>query len=83
MFDTIEIAEAIKKLHPEAEFVIRDQDYSNIEWIVLNGNAPSKKEIEDMVVLIRKEKSDKKLAAEAKLAALGLTSDDLKALGLA
>lgn len=83
MFETIEIADAIKKLHPEAEFVIRDQDYTNIEWIVLEGEAPTKKQIEDMAAAIRKEKDDKKSAAEAKLAALGLSVDDLKALGLA
>lgn len=83
MFDTVEIANAIKKLLPDAEFVIRGGDYSQIEWVVLNGEEPTKKQIEETVLAMRKEIDDKKLAAEAKLSALGLTLEDLKALGLA
>lgn len=81
---------AIKKLRPTAEFSISNNDYSTIKWDVLEGNAPTQAEVDAAIEIIKEEQEQaeleaaaKKAAAEAKLAVLGLTLDDLKALGLA
>jgi hypothetical protein len=83
------IAKAIKKLKPTAEFSFTDNDYSTIKWDVLDGDAPTQAEIDAAIEQVKADeaqaeldKAAKKAAAEAKLAALGLTTDDLKALGI-
>jgi hypothetical protein len=85
----LELAEAIKMLKPTAQFSFQGADYSTIQWDVLEGDAPTKLEIDAAIAAIKQteteteiETATKKAAAEAKLAALGLTPDDLKALGL-
>jgi hypothetical protein len=83
------IAKAIKKLKPTAEFSFTNNDYSTIKWDVLDGDAPTQAEIDAAIEQVKADeaqaeldKAAKKAAAEAKLAALGLTTDDLKALGI-
>jgi hypothetical protein len=83
------LVEAILSLRPKSEFVMYENDYSTIEWHVIKGDAPTQAEIDSEIEKIKaKEIADKaaaqtsKAAAEAKLAALGLTANDLKALGL-
>ena len=83
------IVKAIKKLKPAAEFSFIDNDYSTIKWDVLQGDAPTQPEIDAAIEEVKAEEiaaaakaeADKAIAT-AKLAALGLTTDDLKALGL-
>jgi len=83
------LTKAIYKLHPEAEFSFIEEDYSTIKWDKLEGNAPTQSQIDaaieqvkaDEIAAVAKAQADK-AAAQAKLAALGLTADDLKALGL-
>lgn len=83
------LVKAIKKLNPTAEFSFNDDDYSTIKWDVLNGEAPTQKQIDDAIKQIKADeiaetqaKAQRKTAAQAKLAALGLTVEDLTALGL-
>lgn len=83
------LTKAIKKLKPTAEFSFTDNDYSTIKWDVLEGDAPTQAEIISAIEQVKQDynqieldKSAKKAAAEAKLAALGLDADDLEALGL-
>lgn len=75
---------AIKSLKPSAEFTFKDEDYSTIEWIVLEGEAPSIEEIEAEIVLIKDaEKNDaieKTLAKTALLARLGITAEEAELL---
>jgi len=85
----MDIVKAIKKLKPNAEFSFEGTDYSSIKWDVLDGEAPTKADIDAAIEQVKAneaqaelDKAAKKAIAEAKLAALGLTSDDLKALGL-
>ena len=80
---------AIQKLRPSAEFSFQDNDYSTIKWDVLEGDAPTQDEVDAAIEIVKQEElkaeeeaATKKALAKAKLAALGLTSDDLKALGL-
>lgn len=83
------LVQAIRKLKPTAEFSFQEDDYSTIKWDVLEGNAPTQKEIDAAIEQIKADKiaeaelkAKAKAAAEGKLAALGLTTDDLRALGL-
>ena len=83
------LVKAIKKLKPTAEFSFTDDDYSTIKWDVLDGDAPTQAEINAAIEQVKAEeaqaeltKTNAKTAAEGKLAALGLTIEDLKALGL-
>jgi len=82
------LSRAIKKLKPTAEFSYDNRDYSTIKWDVLEGEAPTKKEIDAAVQEIKADeiaeaeaKAQARAAAQAKLVALGLTVEDLTALG--
>jgi hypothetical protein len=84
-----ELSKAIWKLRPTAEFSYNNDDYSTIQWTKLNEPAPTQAEINTAIEQIRAQEANAeataeiaKAAAQAKLAALGLTTDDLKALGL-
>jgi hypothetical protein len=83
------LADAIKSLRPTAEFSYTEEDYSTVKWDVLEGKAPTQAEINTAIAAIKADELTAKAKAEAdkaaaqnKLAALGLTADDLKALGL-
>jgi len=83
------LVNAIRLLKPNSEFVIRDNDYSTIEWHILEGEAPTQTEIDEAIEQVKSDdaqaeldKATKKASAEAKLVALGLTITDLRALGL-
>jgi hypothetical protein len=83
-----EIIEALQSLAPKAEWTFAGDDYSKIEWLSEDPK-PTLKQIEAEVANLEAKKAEAKIngeaakiAAEAKLAALGLTADDLKALGL-
>ncbi len=81
-----DLVQAILLIRPNAEFAIRDMQ---IEWLDEKQTQPTEQEIAQALIDYKAklesdiaEKEAKKAAAEAILAALGLTSDDLKALGL-
>jgi hypothetical protein len=83
------LTKAIRKLKPTSEFSFQQDDYSTIKWDVLDGDAPTQAQIDVAIEQIKADEAQAELdraaakaAAEAKLAALGLTADDLKALGL-
>jgi hypothetical protein len=75
---------AIRKLRPNSEFVITDNDYSTIKWDVLDGDAPTQKEID---AAIKQIKADQIIEAETRAAQrqaildrIGLTADEVKLL---
>lgn len=81
-----EKVEAILFIRPNAEFTLLGD---NLEWFDTKQKRPTETEIEagwvSYQTKLETDKSEavaKKLAAEAKLTALGLTEEDLKALGL-
>jgi hypothetical protein len=87
--DSNDLYKAIKKLKPNAEFSFSGDDYSTIKWDVLEGEAPTQAELDAAIEQVKADeateaeaKAQAKASAEAKLEALGLTADDLKALGL-
>ena len=81
-----EKGKAILFIRPAAQFVMRGFE---VEWFDNTQTQPTDEEIAQAWINYQaKLETDllaeqaKKAAAEAKLAALGLTTDDLKALGL-
>ena len=82
-----ELFKAIKKLKPTAEFSFNEDDYSTVKWDKLDGEAPSITEINQTILEIKKietqaktEKAAAKASAQAKLAALGLSADEVAAV---
>ena len=75
---------AIRNLKPTAEFVITENDYSTIEWHVLDGTAPTKAQVNAEIekVKIQLETAETELAASkaALLDRLGITADEAKLL---
>jgi hypothetical protein len=87
--DFVRVLKAVENLSSGTTFTMSNDDFDSIEW-KSNGNLPPTlnelfAEIErlkqDELSIIENAKTANQ-AAEAKLAALGLTADDLKALGL-
>lgn len=83
---SIKLIDVLHFLRPNAEFVIRGEE---IEWLDKEQSQPTNEEIkanwdacETALALEAESKINAKLAAQAKLAALGLTVADLEALGL-
>lgn len=77
---------AIQSLKPGSEFVLSDDDYSTIEWIILDGAAPTPQAIEQEIEAIKAREADEQIAAEvtrsAILEKLGVSADELRiALG--
>jgi hypothetical protein len=85
--DQEQLSRAIKYLRPTAQFSFTESDYSTIKWDVLEGNAPTLEEIEAAIVTIsqldiqaEEEKRSAKESARTKLAALGLTPEEINAI---
>jgi hypothetical protein len=78
------LVKAIHKLRPNSEFSFTDNDYSTIKWDVLEGEAPTKAEIDAAIKEVKaQEKADQKAkesARQAILDRLGLTADEAKLL---
>ena len=86
--ENIKGADILDMLCPNVEYLIRNNDYDTINWFGKPA-AITKAQFEAGFAQYDAWKAEqdaaqaaKKATAEAKLAALGLTADDLKALGL-
>jgi hypothetical protein len=85
---SIYYSDVLTEMYAGSEWSMSNEDYSTLEWLS-DSVKPTQKELDDKMDATAKLLADKELAkqnakkaAEAKLAALGLTTDDLKALGL-
>lgn len=90
----INLAQAIHSLAPGASWVYEDDDYSTIQWLSDDIKKPTKKAVEAEILRLTQVAADKeaaKLEAEAaqqaakesalaKLAKLGLTQEEAKAV---
>jgi hypothetical protein len=76
----IYLADAIKSLRPMSEFSFTDNDYSTIQWVVLEGEAPIQEEIDAEIIKIKEaeiiEAEQKATARQAVLDRLGLTAEE-------
>ena len=79
-----ELTKAIKFLHPTAEFSFTEADYSTIVWDVLDGDAPTLKELEAAASKIAKMEEAKLQAKvdarNALLAKIGITEEEAQLL---
>ena len=84
------IVEAIKKINPNAEVVVRGNNIDTCEIEFLNGTPEiSKADIKTMMPIVEQELKDaeqtainKKASAKQKLKDLGLDDEELKSMGL-
>jgi hypothetical protein len=78
------LAKAIKNLKPESQFSYSDDDYSTVNFDVLEGEAPTQKEIDDEIKRIKAEEiaqeKSKAIAKAALLDKLGITAEEAKLL---
>jgi len=80
------VLEAIKKINPDAQASITDEDLNTIRWE--NGTTPiSIADIQAQIPVVEQEIADAaakkitdKASANAKLKALGLTDDEIEAI---
>jgi len=81
---TIHLADAIKSLRPSSQFSFTDDNYSTIQWDVLEGKAPTQAEIDAEIERIKiskvSEEADKVAAKAALLERLGITAEEAKLL---
>lgn len=75
---------AILSLRPTSQFSYDADDYSTIVWTVLEGTAPTKKQIDDEIARIKAQEiidaADKAAAKTALLTKLGITEAEAKLL---
>ena len=88
MSTSISYTEILKREYPGFEWTLNGDDYEGLVWLS-DTTKPKKKELDDLWNKVQTEiaaeieaKVQAKLSAQAKLAALGLTVEDLQALGL-
>jgi hypothetical protein len=73
----LNIAQAIISLKPNSEFTLTNQDYSKIEWDVLEGEAPTLKQVNDELKRLEQLKID---AKSELLDRLGITAEEAQLL---
>ena len=80
----ITIADAVLSLRPKAQFYYSNDDYSTIKFDILEGNQPTKKQVDDEIkrleALAIVEAENKTIAKAALLERLGITEDEAKLL---
>jgi hypothetical protein len=78
------LSKAIHKLKPNSEFIYTDRDYSTINWINLEGDAPTQAEIDEAIEQVKADEIAEGKAKAAQKAAilerLGITADEAKLL---
>jgi hypothetical protein len=70
-----EISQAIFNINPKAEFVLRGDDLSGIEWLG-KDKQPTDAQIIAEIALLPQRAIEKVAAKEAILAKLGITADE-------
>jgi hypothetical protein len=61
------LSAAIQKLRPNSEFTYFGEDYSTIQWIVLQGEAPTLDEVETAIEEVKADEIEQaKIQAKAK-----------------
>ena len=83
------LSRTLDALRPNAEYVLSGNDIKDIVWVTSDVQAITKEEYDaeykkqsDLYAENQVKSEAAKLTAQAKLEALGLTADELKALGL-
>jgi len=78
------LLKAIRKLKPDSEFSFIENDYSTIEWHILEGEAPTQAEIDAAIKQVKADEAQSEATKAAEKAALldrlGITADEAKLL---
>ena len=78
------LVKAIRFLKPNSEFSFTDDDYSTIQWDVLDAEAPTQDEIDDAIEQVKADEiTEMQAKAQAKAALLerlGLTQEEFNTL---
>ena len=81
------LTSAILSLRPSAQFAIVEDDYSTIEWHILDGTAPTLAQINAEIVKLKAAEANAETvkaanaaSAISKLEALGLTAEEIAAI---
>lgn len=77
------LSQAIAALRPDKEFTFTDQDINTIVWHTAGVTTPSQAEIDAKIVeleAVDAAKVDARQSALSKLAALGLTPEEIASL---
>jgi hypothetical protein len=81
---SIYLGMAIRKLRPNAEFSLTNNDYGTIKWDVLEGDAPTQAEIDAAIKQVKADEVSQAKARAAQKAALldrlGITEEEAKLL---
>jgi hypothetical protein len=80
----IELSHAIQALRPNSEFTYENDDYSTIQWQVLEGKAPTIAEVNAKIAELQAAETaaetQKAAQKQALLDRLGITADEAKLL---
>jgi hypothetical protein len=76
----MKLSKALQSLRPGKEFTFDNDDLATVRWNDETVSTPTQAEVNAELARLDKADADKKAAAEAKLQALGLTAEDIKAL---
>ncbi len=78
------LMKAIRKLKPNSEFSFLNDDYATIKWDVLDGDAPTQKEIDAAIKQVKEDEAQaettKATAKAALLSKLGITAEEARLL---
>jgi Pyruvate/2-oxoacid:ferredoxin oxidoreductase gamma subunit len=81
------IVDALISLRPNAQFTVNDEDLSTVVWYTKDVTTPTQKEVDNEIKRLEDKaaaevtaKAANKESARAKLAALGLTGEEIAAL---
>ena len=78
------LTKAIRKLKPKSEFVYFEDDYSTIEWHILEGEAPTQAEIDAAIEQVKADEAQAEATKATEKAALldrlGITEAEAKLL---
>ena len=77
------LTRALSALRPGVEFTLNDNDLSTVRWNVVGTTTPTQAEVDTKIVELEAIDSAKVTARQsalAKLAALGLTAEEIAAL---
>ena len=78
----IRFEDALNKLRPNTEWVCYGGNLEGLTFMDNSITKPTQNEIDNTISELEAEAENAKAAAQAKLVALGLTVEDLQALGL-
>jgi hypothetical protein len=77
------LTRALSALRPGAEFTLNDDNLSTVRWNVEGTTTPTQAEVDAKITELQAEDAEiesAKVSGRAKLAALGLTAEEIAAL---